>query len=177
MTREAWAKMQALQVRRACVRASWGRAPSTSALSGRTTSTRESVAMRLRRSRGVLPVAGGRCRPAARVHFSRRRDAGLPQFQRLQGICRGEPARWLEYVGHIRDLAGRADPIATAAHDNEIADLKRPSPISPAVNAAEATNRNTVTRAALFSGVLVKRVNMAVSVGPGATPFTEFPTW
>ena len=74
---------------------------------------------------------------AARVHFAGRRDAGLPQFQRLQGICRGEPARWLEYVGHIRDLAGRADPIATAAHDNEIAELKRPSPISPAVNAAD----------------------------------------
>jgi hypothetical protein len=28
-----------------------------------------------------------------------------------------------------------------------------------------------VTRAALFSGVPVKRVNMPVSVGPGATPF------
>jgi hypothetical protein len=32
-----------------------------------------------------------------------------------------------------------------------------------------------VTRAALFSGVLVKRVNMPVSVGPGATPFTRIP--
>src|SRR5580704_875391 len=30
-----------------------------------------------------------------------------------------------------------------------------------------------VTRAALFSGVPVKRVNMPVSVGPGATPFTR----
>src|SRR5260370_21731504 len=32
-----------------------------------------------------------------------------------------------------------------------------------------------VTRAALFSGVPVKRVNMPVSVGPGATPFTRIP--
>src|SRR2546425_10173377 len=30
-------------------------------------------------------------------------------------------------------------------------------------------------RAALFSGVPVKRVNMPVSVGPGATPFTRIP--
>ena len=29
-------------------------------------------------------------------------------------------------VGHIRDLAGRADPVGTAAHGHEIADLKRP---------------------------------------------------
>src|SRR4051794_12811113 len=57
---------------------------------------------------------------------SARRDAGLSQFQRLQGICRGEPARWLEYVGHLRDLAGGADSLATAAHGHEIADLKRP---------------------------------------------------
>jgi hypothetical protein len=32
-----------------------------------------------------------------------------------------------------------------------------------------------VTRAALFSGVAVKRVNMPVSVGPGATAFTRTP--
>ena len=32
-----------------------------------------------------------------------------------------------------------------------------------------------VTRAALFSGVPVKRVNMPVSVGPGATAFTRIP--
>ena len=32
-----------------------------------------------------------------------------------------------------------------------------------------------VTRAALFSGVCVKRVNMPVSIGPGATPFTRIP--
>ena len=75
--------------------------------------------MRLRRSRGVLPVAGGRCRPAARVHFSGRRDAGLPQFQRLQGICRGEPARWLECMGHVRDFACRAHTNRTAAKGND----------------------------------------------------------
>ena len=32
-----------------------------------------------------------------------------------------------------------------------------------------------VTRAALFSGVCVKRVNIPVSIGPGATPFTRIP--
>src|SRR6202047_657634 len=32
-----------------------------------------------------------------------------------------------------------------------------------------------VTRAALFCGVPVRRVNMPVSVGPGATPFTRIP--
>src|SRR5258707_1178984 len=32
-----------------------------------------------------------------------------------------------------------------------------------------------VTSAALFSGVPVKRVNMPVSVGPGATAFTRIP--
>src|SRR3981189_3567680 len=32
-----------------------------------------------------------------------------------------------------------------------------------------------LTRAALFSGVPVKRVNMPLSVGPGATPFTRIP--
>ena len=32
-----------------------------------------------------------------------------------------------------------------------------------------------VTRAALFSGVRVKRVNMPVSIGPGATLFTRIP--
>src|SRR3954464_2381787 len=32
-----------------------------------------------------------------------------------------------------------------------------------------------VTRAALFSGVPVNRVNMPVSVGPGATAFTRIP--
>ena len=32
-----------------------------------------------------------------------------------------------------------------------------------------------VTRAALFSGVPVKRVSMPVSVGPGATAFTRIP--
>ena len=76
---------------------------------------------------GLLPIARfGRRRAAARLHLSGRGHAGLYQFKRLQGICRGEPARWLEYVGHIRDLAGGADPVATAAHGHEIADLKRP---------------------------------------------------
>ena len=32
-----------------------------------------------------------------------------------------------------------------------------------------------LVRAALFSGVPVKRVNMPVSVGPGATAFTRIP--
>jgi hypothetical protein len=32
-----------------------------------------------------------------------------------------------------------------------------------------------LTRAALFSGVRVKRVNMPVSAGPGAPPFTRMP--
>ena len=50
------------------------------------------------------------------------RHAGLHQSQGLQGIRRGEPARRLEYVGHIRDLAGRADAVRTArAHRHEIA--------------------------------------------------------
>ena len=31
------------------------------------------------------------------------------------------------------------------------------------------------TKAALFSGVAVKRVNMPVSTGPGATAFTRIP--
>ena len=75
---------------------------------------------------GLLPVAGGRRRAAARLHLSGRRHAGLYQSEGLQGICRGEPARWLEYVGHILDLAGGADPVGTAAHGHEIADLKRP---------------------------------------------------
>jgi hypothetical protein len=32
--------------------------------------------------------------------------SGLPQFQRLQGVCRGEPARRLECLGDADHLAG-----------------------------------------------------------------------
>ena len=37
------------------------------------------------------------------------------------GIRRGEPRRWLEYVGHTRHLAGCAGPESTAADGHEIA--------------------------------------------------------
>ena len=40
---------------------------------------------------------------------------------------------------------------------------------------AEAAHRNSLTKAALFSAVPVKRVSMPVSVGPGATAFTRIP--
>ena len=76
---------------------------------------------------GLLPIARfGRRRAAARLHLSGRGHAGLYQSKGLQGICRREPARWLEYVGHIRDLAGRAHAIDAATDGREIADLKRP---------------------------------------------------
>src|SRR5262249_19492750 len=69
-----------------------------------------------RRSGRLLPVAGGRRRPAGRVyHSAEHHDAGLPQSQELLGVREPEPARRLERVGHIRDLAGGTDAKRPAA--------------------------------------------------------------
>src|SRR5262249_53478347 len=65
---------------------------------------------RLRRSRWLLPVAGRRRRPAARSHYSpKHHDTGLPQSQKLLGICPRQPARRLERLGDVCDLAGGTD--------------------------------------------------------------------
>ena len=89
------------------------------AISGRTCGLRlqgDRLRQRLRRPGRLLPIAGGRRRAAARLHYSRwATTSGLPQYQRLQGICRGEPSRWLEYLGHIHDFAGCAHAERTAA--------------------------------------------------------------
>src|SRR5262249_34916024 len=59
-------------------------------------------------------------RTAGRVHHSyKHHNSGLPQHQGLQGIRARQPARRLEYLGHIRDLAGGTDaerPAATNDH-------------------------------------------------------------
>jgi len=49
-------------------------------------------------------------------------DAGLLQSQKLLGIRQPEPARRLERLGHIRDLAGGADAEHRAeTNDHEVA--------------------------------------------------------
>src|SRR5262245_56048926 len=62
------------------------------------------------------PVRLCRCReaqgiPGASWVYPRAKDRGarLPQYQRLQGIRRAESTRRLEYLGHLRSLAGGAD--------------------------------------------------------------------
>jgi uncharacterized protein (DUF169 family) len=88
---------------------------------------------------------------------------------------------------------GRGD--AEDRHDDQLAVLP-PSTlrICPVMNEASSDAMKTiacacsserprrpigtvVTRAAFFSGVPVKRVNMPVSTGPGATAFTRIPDW
>ena len=90
---------------------------------GRLCLQRDRVRQRLRRPRGLLPVASGRRRPAARIHCSaQHHDAGLSQFQRLQGIRQPGSARRLEYMGDVRDLAGGTDAECRAeTNDHEIA--------------------------------------------------------
>ena len=63
-------------------------------------------------------------RPAARVHYSpEHHDAGLSQSQKLLGIRQPEPARRMERLGHIRDLAGGQDAEHRAeTNDYEITD-------------------------------------------------------
>src|SRR5262249_44917578 len=75
-----------------------------------------------------LPVTSRWRWPAARLHYSpEHHDAGLPQSQKLLGIRPRQPARRLERLGDIRDLAGGTDAehrVETNAH--EIADSTRP---------------------------------------------------
>ena len=63
------------------------------------------VRQRLRRPRWVFRVARHRHRPADRVSFSGRQNAGLSQFQGLRGIRRRCTTFRLECVGLVRTLA------------------------------------------------------------------------
>jgi hypothetical protein len=78
---------------------------------------------RLRRPGRLLPIAGGRPRAAAQFFVF---PVGYLQGYvnlTLRGICRGEPSRRLEYLGHIGDLAGcaHAERTDAKAADHEIA--------------------------------------------------------
>src|SRR5262249_4888720 len=56
----------------------------------------------------------------------------LPQYQRLQGIRRAESARWLEHLGHIRNLAGGTDSERAAeTNDREITNAAAGRPNTP----------------------------------------------
>ena len=54
-------------------------------------------------------------------------DLGIRQPQGLRGIRREEPARWLEYLGHIRDFAGGGHAERTAAK-GDADEIARPIP-------------------------------------------------
>jgi hypothetical protein len=85
---------------------------------------------RLRRSRGLLPVAGRWRRAAGWIHHSPdQRDARLSQPQKLLGICQPEPARRVERLGHVRDLAGGTDAEHRAETNRH--EVKRPLTRSP----------------------------------------------
>src|SRR5262245_37527482 len=85
------------------------------------------------------PVRLCRCReaqgiPGASWVYPRAKDRGarLPQYQRLQRIRRAESARRLEYLGHLRSLAGRADSDRPAeTNDHEITNAAADRPNTP----------------------------------------------
>ena len=81
-----------------------------------------------RRSGRLLPVARGWRGPAARFHYSPdHHDTGVHQSQELLGIRQPEPARRMERLGHVRDLAGGTDAEHRAeTNDHQI--TKRPLP-------------------------------------------------
>jgi Putative MetA-pathway of phenol degradation len=76
---------------------------------------------RLRRSCRLLRVAGSRRGPSRSVNHAARHDAsGLAQLQGLQRIRRRAPARWMERVAHLRDLAGSADRGAEESDSRQV---------------------------------------------------------
>lgn len=55
------------------------------------------------------------------------RVTGIYKRQRLQGICRGTPTRWLERLAHVRDFTRNSRSAASVshAHDHKVVNLLR----------------------------------------------------
>src|SRR6185295_8690414 len=107
-----------------------------------------------------LPADHGRLDPAQAESFFTRRAVGRG------GVLRALASQWLLPPSTLRmwPLINEAssDAMKTIALASSSVRPRRPM-------------GTVVTRAALLSGVPVKRVNMLVSVGPGATAFTRIP--
>src|SRR5262249_35835618 len=114
---------------------------------------------RFRRSGRLLPVARGWRGPAARFHYSPdHHDTGVPQSQKLLGICQPEPARRMERLGHVRNLASGTDAERLAkANEHEI--TKPPcAPAAPEASGADRPRRKArSTRSRNLASIRISR--------------------